>query len=116
MAKFAEDDRIEQMNAERRRRMKIEHRDEVHRLLAERRALYQRERQLELQERDEELRQEQERLAIVEAERERLLKDYARKLRDYLPRGVLRNQADHKLVFGEEEPTNTVSTEVPGST
>lgn len=37
MAKFAEDDRIEQMNAQRRRMKQLEHKHEVERLMEERR-------------------------------------------------------------------------------
>lgn len=41
MTKFAEDDRLEQMNAQKRRMKQIEHRREVERLLEERRKMYE---------------------------------------------------------------------------
>lgn len=41
MEKFAEDDRIDQFNAQRRRQKQIEHRHEVERLIAEKRAMYE---------------------------------------------------------------------------
>ena len=44
IAKFAEDDRIEQMNAQKRRMKQLEHRREVERLIEERRAQYQRQK------------------------------------------------------------------------
>lgn len=44
MAKFAEDDRIEQLSAQRRRMKQIEHRRAVERLIEERRAQFQRQK------------------------------------------------------------------------
>jgi hypothetical protein len=44
MAKFAEDDRIEQMNAQKRRMKQQEHRRAVERLIEERRLQYEREK------------------------------------------------------------------------
>ena len=44
MAKFAEDDRIEQMNAQKRRLKQLEHKREVEKLLEDRRAQFARER------------------------------------------------------------------------
>ena len=44
MAKFAEDDRIELLNAERRRRKQIEHRHAVEALIQERREAYQKQK------------------------------------------------------------------------
>ena len=44
MAKLAEDDRIEQMNAQRRRMRQQEHRREVERLIQERRREFQRQK------------------------------------------------------------------------
>lgn len=41
MAKFAEDDRIEQLSAQRRRMKQIEHRRAVERLIEDRRAQFQ---------------------------------------------------------------------------
>ena len=44
MAKFAEDDRIEQLTAQRRRMKQIEHRRAVERLIEERRAQFQKQK------------------------------------------------------------------------
>lgn len=103
LAKFAEDDRIEQMNAERARRAKADHRRTVQKMLDERRALFEKEREEAIREREHELREKEERLQIVERERERMLREHARKLREYLPCGVLRNENDRKLVFDDDE-------------
>ena len=46
MAKFAEDDRIEQMNAQKRRMKQLEHRRAVEKLMQERREEYQRQKVL----------------------------------------------------------------------
>ena len=44
MAKFAEDDRLEQMNAQKRRMKQLEHRRAVEKLIEERREQFQREK------------------------------------------------------------------------
>lgn len=44
LEKFAEDDRIEQMNAQKRRMKQLEHKKAVERLIEERRIQFQRER------------------------------------------------------------------------
>lgn len=41
LEKFAEDDRIDQLNAQRRRQKQIEHRHEVERLIVEKRNMYE---------------------------------------------------------------------------
>ncbi|XP_003392043.1 PREDICTED: meiosis-specific nuclear structural protein 1-like, partial [Amphimedon queenslandica] len=86
MAKFAEDDRIELMNAQKRRMKQLEHRRAVEKLIEERRQEYQRLKELEVLERKEEERQESMRRAIVEQERQRLLREHATKLLGYLPK------------------------------
>jgi hypothetical protein len=50
LEKFAEDDRIDQLNAQKRRQKQIEHRREIERLLELRREKYEQERAAELQE------------------------------------------------------------------
>lgn len=51
----------------------------------------------ELEEWREEQREESMRRAIIEEERQRLLREHAAKLLGYLPKGVLRNDADLEL-------------------
>lgn len=86
LAKFAEDDRIEQMNAQKRRMKQQEHKRAVENLLEERRAQYAAEREREAFERAEEMRMEEFRKQIVEEERRRLLKEHATRLLGYLPK------------------------------
>lgn len=51
MEKFAEDERLEQMNAQRRRMRELEHKREIERLWQDRLAVYKAQRELELHER-----------------------------------------------------------------
>lgn len=50
MEKFAQDERLEQMNAQKRRMRELEHKREIERLWTERLAIYKAQRELELQE------------------------------------------------------------------
>lgn len=86
LAKFAEDDRIEQMNAQKRRMKQQEHQRSVEKLLADRRAQYAREREAEMEAKREEIRLEDFRKQIIEEERQKLLREHAKKLLGYLPR------------------------------
>merc|ERR1719488_26450 len=74
MAKFAEDDRIEQLNDQKRRRKIQEHRKEVERLVKEKQQMYERERQQEIEEQERGKIEEARRHTIVEMERQRLLR------------------------------------------
>lgn len=47
MEKFAEDDRLEQMNAQRRRMRELEHKREIERLWQEKLVIYQQQREAE---------------------------------------------------------------------
>jgi len=101
LAKFAEDDRLEQLN-EHKRRMKVEaHKREAQRLIDVRREQFDQARE---QERSNEhfLREEEmSRQGIIEEERQKLLKEYAVPLRDFLPKGTLAHQKDHDFVFSQ---------------
>jgi hypothetical protein len=98
LAKFAEDDRIEQMNAQRRRMKQLEHRKEIERLLDERRAAFERERDTAVQEFEADAAREHERISIVEEERQRILRAHAAVLGLHdLPKGVLKNERDAAL-------------------
>ncbi|GLC44575.1 hypothetical protein PLESTB_001320800 [Pleodorina starrii] len=93
LAKFAEDDRLEQMNAQKRRMRLAEHQREVQRLIDEKRQAFE---DAKAREEAEEAakRAEDERLrGLVEEERKKLLREAA-ELQDYLPRGVMRDQGD----------------------
>ena len=101
MDKFAEDDRIEQMNAQKRRMKQQEHRRAVEALLQERRARFVKQKEREMEERMREEELEGMRKLVVEQERQRLLKEHATKLLGYLPKGVLRDQQDVENMGGK---------------
>mmetsp|Transcript_6761 Transcript_6761/g.17543 ORF Transcript_6761/g.17543 Transcript_6761/m.17543 type:complete len:479 (-) Transcript_6761:637-2073(-) len=98
--KFAEDDRLDQMNAQRRRMKQLEHRKEIERLLELRREKYEQERASELAEQMDAERVEAIRQQIIEEERKRMLAAHAKNLGlEHLPKGVLSSEADMEL-FG----------------
>lgn len=90
LAKFAEDDRIEQMNAQKRRMKQLEHRREVEKLIDERRRQHEADKELEAKEKALEEEREALRMKIIEEERQKLLKRHATQLLGYLPKGVFR--------------------------
>ncbi|KFP73003.1 PREDICTED: meiosis-specific nuclear structural protein 1, partial [Apaloderma vittatum] len=98
MAKLAEDDRIEQMNAEKRRMKQLEHRRAVEQLIEDRRKQFIADKERELEERQLEERRQEKIRAIVEEERQKLLKEHAAKLLGYLPRGILKDEADVNML------------------
>merc|ERR1719263_228331 len=100
LEKFAEDDRIDQLNAQKRRMKQLEHRREIERLLELRREKYEQERASELQEQLNAERVEQIRQQIIEEERKRMLAARAKNLGlKHLPKGVLSTSEDMSL-FG----------------
>jgi len=100
LAKFAEDDRLEQMN-ENKRRMKIEqHKREAQRLIDLRRQMYEAERQKEADGEAMLRENDAQRQVIVEEERRRLLREHAAELKDFLPKHTLETMEDYKLLFG----------------
>jgi hypothetical protein len=86
MAKFAEDDRIEQLKQSARRLKQLEHRKAVDALVEERNQL--------LKQQDEEERRKESfdaeiaryKSAVIEQERQRLLREHASKLAGFLPK------------------------------
>ncbi|XP_010074952.1 PREDICTED: meiosis-specific nuclear structural protein 1, partial [Pterocles gutturalis] len=101
LAKFAEDDRIEQLNAQKRRMKQLEHRRAVEKLIEDRRKQFVADKKRELEERELEQRRQENIRSIVEEERQKLLKEHASKLLGYLPRGVLKDEDDINML-GEE--------------
>jgi len=100
LAKFAEDDRIEQMH-EHKRRMKIEeHKREAKRQLEARREAYATQREAERDEERNLRSDEADRQIIIDAERKKLLREHAIPLRDFLPKGTLADMEDYNFVFG----------------
>ncbi|XP_048749255.1 meiosis-specific nuclear structural protein 1-like [Ostrea edulis] len=98
MAKFAEDDRIEQMNANKRRMKQLEHKRAVEKLIDDRKVQFAADRERELEERREEERMEAFRKQIIEEERQKLLQEHAMRLLGYLPKGVIRDSGDLSML------------------
>ncbi|KFQ22093.1 Meiosis-specific nuclear structural protein 1, partial [Mesitornis unicolor] len=101
LAKLAEDDRIEQMNAQKRRMKQLEHNRAVEKLIEDRRKQFIADKERELEERQLEERRQENIRAVVEEERQKLLKEHASKLLGYLPRGILKGDDDINML-GEE--------------
>ncbi|GLV45297.1 hypothetical protein CBL_05397 [Carabus blaptoides fortunei] len=100
IAKVIEDQKIEQMTAEKRRRKMMELRRDIEEHMQERRAKRAEElRQLLYLQEQDKLREENRR-KVIEEERLRLLKEHASNLIGYLPPGVLR--ADDLPHLGSE--------------
>ncbi|CAF3421056.1 unnamed protein product [Rotaria sp. Silwood1] len=117
MAKFAEDDRIEQMNAQKRRMKQIEHKRAVDALLEERRRQMTMDKQRDINERVEAERIEQIRKQIIEEERIKLLREHAHRLLGYLPKGVIRDEKDLDYLgndFKNEFKRRQVNMQHPG--
>ena len=98
MEKFAEDDRIDQLNAQKRRQRQMEHRREIEALLEQRRAAFEEARQAEVREQMDSAKVAEIRNAIIEDERKRMLAAAAQHLGlEHLPKGVLRSEDDVAL-------------------
>jgi len=99
LAKFAEDDKLDQMNAQKRRMKREEHKRAVLVLMEERRENKKREKGLERMEDEMRKRDEEEQRKIVEEERQRLLQQNVERLVGHIPRGVL-SQTDVEMLGG----------------
>lgn len=101
MKKFAEDERLEQMN-DQRRRMRVEtHKREAERLVNLRREAYQKTRDDERTELQRLCDDDAARQVIIEEERRKLIQEHAIPLRDFLPKGTLQHRGDFDLIFPE---------------
>ena len=89
MEKFAEDDKIEQMNEQRRRMKREEHKRAVNLLLEERRQMRHEAKLKEAEAINERKMEEQERSNIIEEERMRILQQNIDKLVGHIPKGIL---------------------------
>jgi hypothetical protein len=94
LEKFAADDKLEQMNAQKRRLKQQDHKRAVEALLEERRHRINEDKQKELDERILNEKLDAYRRNIIEEERVKLLKEHATKLLGYLPKGVIRDYND----------------------
>jgi|EP01046_Picozoa_sp_COSAG06_P003690 hypothetical protein len=94
LAKFAEDDRIEQMNAQKRRMKQADHRREVERLIEARRAEFEAQKAAELIEGQDGGVLGEAKRKIIEEERQKMIAEHAAKLYGYLPPGTLLSEQD----------------------
>merc|ERR1712168_183181 len=94
MAKFACDDRIELMNAQKRRMKQLQHKREVEQLLADRRARLANEREQREAEAAREKQDAEDMARLIEEERQKMIEKHAKDLLGYLPKGVIRNYDD----------------------
>nr|XP_027779588.1 meiosis-specific nuclear structural protein 1 [Marmota flaviventris] len=101
LAKLAEDDRIELMNAQKQRMKQLEHRRAVEKLIEERRNQFLADKQRELEEWQLQQRRQGCINNIIEEERLKLLKEHATKLLGYLPKGIFKKEDDIDML-GEE--------------
>ncbi len=88
MQKFAEDERLEQMNAQKRRMKELEHKREIERLWQEKLAIYRAQREMELEERRVKEEMEKQKLLVIEMEKERLLREHGMVLQQYHPKAA----------------------------
>jgi len=104
LARFAEDDRIDQMNNQKRRVRVEEHKREANRLIELHKANYEAAINSEKQGlqalRDEDAR----RHIVIEEERRKLLKEHAIPLMDFLPKGTFAHKTDYDIVFSARAP------------
>lgn len=86
MEKFANDEKLEQMNAQKRRMKQLEHKKAVDELIVERQRLIQKEEEMEVELRRREAELEKYKQEVIEQERQRLLREHAARLLGYLPK------------------------------
>jgi hypothetical protein len=98
MRKFAEDDRIEQMNAQRRRMKELEHKRQADSLWETKIEMQRAREALEEEERERLVAEERRKQDIIARERERLLKEHAPPVAEYLPKGTLRTQQEKRYL------------------
>lgn len=86
--KFAEDERLEQMNAQKRRMRELEHKREIERLWQEKLAVYRVQREQEWEERRQKEEQEAIQREVIAMEKERLLREHADILEQFNPKAA----------------------------
>ena len=94
LEKFARDDRLEQLSAQKRRMKGLEHGRAVETLISERRQRIQIERERQEEALAQEGIMKEARRQLIEEERQKLLREHAVKLLGYLPKGVIRDTGD----------------------
>ena len=88
MEKFAEDERLEQMNAQRRRMREQEHKRQVEKLWEDKLKIYNAQKEAEVQEQARIVAEKQMQAAVVEQEKQRLLAEHAAILNLHNPKAA----------------------------
>jgi GMP synthase PP-ATPase subunit len=91
MKKFEDDDRIEQMNAQKRRMKELEHKRQADALWQQKAEILRVQREKEEMEELKIKMEEARKKEIIERERQRMLEEFAPQVADYLPKGTLRS-------------------------
>ncbi len=91
------DDKIEQMNKNKKRMKQIEHKKMVDKHVQEKLEMLQKQLETENAAKLKEKEIEQYKEKVIEQERQRLLLEHATKLVGFLPKGVLRDKDDLEL-------------------
>merc|ERR1719285_282425 len=94
MAKFAEDDRLELMNAQKRRMRQLQHKREIEQLLVDRRKKLADERQQSLAEVEKERHEAELMSKLIEEERLKMIEKVSHDLLGYMPKGIIRDYND----------------------
>lgn len=87
MEKFAEDERLEILNAQKRRMKEIELKKEIERQWQEKRRQYQLQKELEMRELVNQREEERRKRELIEMEKERLVKENEEILKTYFAKG-----------------------------
>jgi hypothetical protein len=99
LQKFAEDERLDQMNAQKRRMRELEHKRQADMLWKQKLQMQREERAKEEEARLVVMLEERRKAEIIEQERRRLLAEHASAVADYLPKGTLKTEEDRQLVY-----------------
>ena len=86
--KFAEDERLEQMNAQKRRMREQEHKRQIEKLWQEKLAVYTAQREQEWVERQNKDNEESAERAVIAAKKDALLKEHAHILNNFNPKAA----------------------------
>lgn len=86
--KFAEDERLEQMNAQKRRMRELQHKRDIEQLWQEKLAVYRVQREQEWEERRQKEAEEQYKKDVIAAEKEKLLREHAEILTQFNPKAA----------------------------
>jgi hypothetical protein len=113
LAKFAEDERLDQLSEQRRKQKMAEHMKEAERLAQIKRDQARAAEQAERELWEAEQRRQDERRRLIQEERLRLLREHAIKLWGYLPKGTILNE-EELAVFPEEMQREYLASKIMG--